>query len=103
MVLFYYFLNTRITNYHIKHQWLSIHVAFTCFFIFKFKFEFFSYFLIISLENEQLNQIVQCMEKKTAEPSMDIIVEGSVGERIYVLASGKVQILQSNRVIHTLR
>ena len=56
-----------------------------------------------SLENEQLNQIVECMEKKTAEPSMDIIVEGSVGERIYVLASGKVQILQSNRVIHTLR
>ena len=72
------------------------------FFIFKLKSEL-SLFLIISLENEQLNQIVQCMEKKTAEPSMDIIVEGSVGERIYVLASGKVQILQSNRVIHTLR
>ena len=101
MVLFYYFLNTRITNYH-THQWLSIHLAFTCFFIFKLKSEL-CLFLIISLENEQLNQIVQCMEKKTAEPSMDIIVEGSVGERIYVLASGKVQILQSNRVIHTLR
>ena len=101
MVLFYYFLNTRITNYH-THQRLSIHLAFTCFFIFKLKSEL-SLFLIISLENEQLNQIVQCMEKKTAEPSMDIIVEGSVGERIYVLASGKVQILQSNRVIHTLR
>ena len=43
------------------------------------------------------------MEKKTAEPKSDIIVEGSVGERIYVLASGKVQILQSNRMIHTLR
>ena len=43
------------------------------------------------------------MEKKTAEPKADIIVEGSVGERIYVLASGKVQILQSNRMIHTLR
>lgn len=55
-----------------------------------------------SLENEQLNQIVECMEKKTAEPKSDIIVEGSVGERIYVLASGKVQILQSNRMIHTL-
>ena len=46
---------------------------------------------------------MECMEKKTAEPKSDIIVEGSVGERIYVLASGKVQILQSNRMIHTLR
>lgn len=44
-----------------------------------------------SLENEQLDQIVNCMQKKTYDPKTDIIVEGSVGERLYVLAAGKVQ------------
>ena len=38
-----------------------------------------------------------------SEALFDPLLQGSVGERIYVLASGKVQILQSNRVIHTLR
>ena len=38
-----------------------------------------------------------------SEALFDPVLQGSVGERIYVLASGKVQILQSNRVIHTLR
>ena len=44
-----------------------------------------------SLENEQLEQIVNCMQKKIYDPKTDIIVEGSVGERLYVLAAGKVQ------------
>ncbi|CBY06693.1 unnamed protein product [Oikopleura dioica] len=50
-----------------------------------------------SLENEQLDQIVNCMQKKTYDPKTDIIVEGSVGERLYVLAAGKVQVLQNER------
>ena len=57
---------------------------------------------IFSLENEQLSQIVQCMEKKSVEPKNDIIIEGSVGERLFVLASGKVQVLQNDRVVHNL-
>ena len=66
-----------------------------------FFFYIFSIF-IFSLENEQLDQIVQCMEKKSVEPKNDIIIEGSVGERLFVLASGKVQVLQNDRVVHNL-
>lgn len=42
------------------------------------------------------------MDKKSVEPKNDIIIEGSVGERLFVLASGKVQVLQNDRVVHNL-
>ena len=56
-----------------------------------------------SLETEQLHKIVQSMERKSVEPKHDIIVEGQVGERLFVLASGKVQVLQNGRVVHNQR
>ena len=55
------------------------------------------------METDQLEHIVQCMDKKTLEPKKDIIIEGSVGERLFVLASGKVQVLQHDKVVHNLR